>query len=110
MVATKKIHYRNLTEDLKKKIINIYYDRKELTFVEISDLLGVSEGSVARVLTESGINTKRKNRYTLNEEYFNIIDDENKAYILGLLYADGYVGDNHFNNFVLQLKDRDIKG
>jgi len=32
----------------------------------------------------------RKSIYTLNEHYFDIIDSEDKAYFLGLLYADGY--------------------
>lgn len=29
--------------------------------------------------------------YNYNENYFNVIDDEHKAYWLGFLYADGYV-------------------
>lgn len=32
----------------------------------------------------------KRRKYTLNETYFDIIDTENKAYILGFLYADGY--------------------
>ena len=30
-----------------------------------------------------------KNKYTFNQEYFKTIDTEEKAYILGFLYADG---------------------
>lgn len=30
-------------------------------------------------------------KYQLNESYFNIIDNANKAYFLGFLYADGYI-------------------
>ena len=32
---------------------------------------------------------KLSRKYTLNEEFFDIIDTEAKAYFLGLLYADG---------------------
>lgn len=103
-----KIPYNYLTEDNKKNIIEIFYDSKNLCFKEISELLGFSERAISRVLKENNINTKRKNRYTLNENYFNNIDTQDKAYILGLLYADGFVGDEHYNNVVLGMKDKDI--
>lgn len=99
-----KIPYNLITENNKKNIIETFYDRKELSFKEISDLLGF----ISRVLKENNINTKRKNRYILNENYFNHIDTQDKAYILGLLYADGFVGDEHYNNVVLGMKDKDI--
>ncbi len=48
---------------------------------------------MSRVLQESNINTRLKNRYIiLNENYFSYIDTEFKAYILGFIYADGFVG------------------
>lgn len=103
-----KIPYNLLTDEDKKNIIQTFYNSKNLSFKEISNLLGFSERAISRVLKESDINTKRKNRYTLNENYFNTIDTQDKAYILGLLYADGYVGDEHYNNVVLGMKDKDI--
>lgn len=103
-----KIPYNLLTDNDKKKIIDVFYNKKKLCFKEISDLLRFSERAISRVLKESNINTKRKNRYTLNENYFNKIDNQNKAYILGLLYADGFVGDEHYNNIVLGMKDKEI--
>lgn len=39
--------------------------------------------------------TSRKHKL-INENYFNIIDTEEKAYILGLLYADGNINNNGF--------------
>ncbi len=36
-------------------------------------------------------------KYTLNHDYFEIIDSEDKAYILGFLYADGTVGKDASN-------------
>lgn len=51
-----------------------------------------------------------KNKYTFNKEYFNNIDTEEKAYILGFLYADGNISDTtkdkHYRIRIL-LKDSD---
>lgn len=76
--------YRNLSDYDKDKIEEFYYKNKEYKFSELAKALNVSKRSVSRVLTERNINTKRKNRYTLNENYFGNIDSEEKAYILGL--------------------------
>lgn len=48
-------------------------------------------------------------KYKINEDFFNIIDSEQKAYFLGFLYADGYISKNGMN-CVLTLtgKDREI--
>lgn len=102
-----KLPYNKLTESDKQKIIKSYYNTK-INFEELSNLLKISERGISRVLKEKGINTKRINRYTLDDDFFNIIDTEEKAYILGLLYADGFIGDEHFNNIVLGLVDREL--
>lgn len=52
-----------------------------------------------------------KSKFTLNHHYFDDIDTEDKAYFLGLLYADGC---NYFNSksnntyLALQVKDEEI--
>ena len=98
-------HYNKLTLNDKENIISLFNQGFE--FCNIIEKLGVSQRSVSRVLKEEGINSKRKNRYTLNESYFNSIDTERKAYILGILYADGFVGDEKFNNIVISLTRED---
>lgn len=103
-----KKSYNNLNLNDKKKIIDFYYSNKSICFEEISDVLGVSCRSVSRVLQEAKINTRLKNRYTLNDNYFNIIDCQEKAYILGFIYADGFVGDEKHNNIVISINDRDL--
>jgi hypothetical protein len=108
MNVNSKLPYNMLGESERQVIIDTYYDKAHLMFEEMSDVLNISGRAISRVLQEAGINTKRLNRYTLNESFFENIDNEQKAYILGLLYADGYVGNEHFNNVVLQLKDREI--
>ena len=76
-----------------------------MQFKEIAERLGVSERSVSRVLVENGINTKLKRRYIIrNENYFEYIDTEFKAYILGFIYADGFVGLH--DDFCISLTDK----
>ncbi|KXZ40455.1 hypothetical protein SAMN05661008_01555 [Alkalithermobacter thermoalcaliphilus JW-YL-7 = DSM 7308] len=98
-------HYNKLTQVDKEHIIELF--NKGLEFKEIMQLLCVSKRSVARVLKEANINTKRRNRYNLNESYFEDIDSQEKAYILGLMYADGFVGSDKHNNIVISLTRED---
>lgn len=47
---------------------------------------------------------QRRLDYSLNEEYFDRIDNQNKAYFLGLLLADGWVSNNCLS---INLQERD---
>ena len=67
-------------------------------------------GDILRKHNISGRDDSHKGRkYTINENYFDIIDSPNKAYILGLLYADGcnYLPQHHVK-IELQETDKDI--
>lgn len=79
--------YHKLTVQQKQQIIEVFKNGMECQ--DIPQHIGVSGRSVARVLSETSINTKRRNRYSLNENYFDIIDSTKKAYLLGLMAADG---------------------
>jgi len=48
----------------------------------------------------------RPRTYNLNENYFNIIDNSEKAYILGFIYADGCVYGNYLT---IGLSNKDIE-
>jgi predicted DNA-binding protein YlxM (UPF0122 family) len=108
VVARVVKNYKNLNSNDKKCIVEYYYNNKNKSFEEISIDLKVSKRSVSRVLVEFGINTKLKNRYTLNENYFDNIDTQEKAYILGFIYADGFVGGIEHNNIVISVNDKQI--
>ena len=100
-----KTPYNKLTSLDKEIIIKTYYNFKKLSFLDISNKLNISNRAISRVLQEAGINTKRLNRYIItNPNYFSKIDSEFKAYILGFIYADGFVGDN--NDFAIALSDK----
>lgn len=54
------------------------------------------------------VRSKGYRTYTLDEDYFDVIDTSNKAYILGLLYADGC---NHVDqhSISISLQEGDVK-
>jgi len=89
--------YRKLNPYQKQQIVEAFQNGMECR--GISSCLKVSGRAVSRVLVESSINTKRRNRYTLNESYFDIIDSPVKAYLLGLVAADGCVTTTNYVAF-----------
>lgn len=97
--------YLQLTEQEKEYFIKLYYDNLDLTVKEIGNKLGLSKRCTNLIFKEYSINSKRKNRYTLNEYYFERIDTQEKSYILGLIYSDGYVGDEKSNNISITQKE-----
>lgn len=96
--------YLQLNIQQKKAILVAFQNGEECR--SIPKLVGVSGRSVARVLAEFGVNTKRRNRYTLNENYFDKIDTPIKSYLLGLMAADGCVTDKNY--IVLESIDREL--
>lgn len=113
----------------KKKVFKISDEEIKRMYLEgnsLNDIAKVAQDTkglmaLRQRLIDLGVNTKvsqKKYRYkiskcsrkyTFNEYYFNIIDNEHKAYWLGFLMADGY---NHESkNCVairLQLEDKEI--
>lgn len=80
---------------------------------QIGEKLGCTKTNVSKRLKKAGISPLiqakarrvRRNRYVVDESYFENIDTNEKAYLLGLMYADGSVVKN---GFYLKLKDEDI--
>ena len=97
--------YLQLNKEEKDYFIKLYYENTHLTVKQIGDALGLSKRCTMSIFKEYKINSKRKNRYTLDENYFEEINTQQKAYILGLIYADGYVGNEKFNNISLTQKE-----
>lgn len=105
----RKEGYRNYNELTEKEIdiiIEDYFTRS----CKVSDLTTkykLTTRTMSQIFKERGIKSRRKNRYMLNEAYFKECDTERKAYWLGYLYADGFIGDEHYNNIVFSQKESD---
>lgn len=95
-----------LTEKDEKDICEKY--NLGISMMEISREYKVDYFTVKLALIKNGINVgKRKYRYvnkTLKEDYFDIIDSEEKAYYLGLMLTDGSVNSKRLR---LSLKAED---
>ena len=80
----------NLISSKHKADIVERYKNGEST-VTIGKYYGVSHKTIARILETHGVNRigNGRRKYALNEHYFDVIDTQEKAYILGFLFADG---------------------
>lgn len=62
--------------------------------------------TLAKYLKKAGVEVKSNNyRYSYNTELFKCVDDEQQAYWLGFLYADGYVQKRKRIELALAIKD-----
>lgn len=79
----------HLPEDTKLTICDLYHSG--LSTVKIGNKYNISHKAVAKVLDEYDIQRTGvgQRKYHVNESYFDSIDTQEKAYWLGLLYADG---------------------
>lgn len=97
------------TNNYAQQILDLYNQGK--TGKEIQLILGFKNHQpVYNFLKKYGLPNNphvAKRIYILNEDYFNIIDSEDKAYILGFICADGHVSDNSLE-FDISQQDREL--
>ena len=111
----KILHRLNATTSSSKTFAKTdAIDKKALELLE----QGHSHREVARILNidQQSMTLRLKKKYNIavlpdgkkevNSHYFDIIDTPEKAYWLGMMYADGYV-DESSNGFELCLKDKE---
>lgn len=69
------------------------YNSGLFTIVKLAKKYQISRAVIYQILNNNRINHTANfdllSKYTLNKHYFDYIDTEDKAYFLGLLYADG---------------------
>ena len=80
-----------ITEELKQEIIK-YYLSQPMTMKQIEDKYELSHPTMTKILKDVPKYTKAKlNNPNMKEHFFQEIDEEAKAYFLGLLISDGNV-------------------
>lgn len=92
------------------QIIDLYITDKK-TMDQIAKMMSVGKHVICGIVSRGKIQPRSASdyrKYKVNEHFFDIIDDEHKAYFLGLLYADGCCmkrGTSHITHLGLQKKD-----
>lgn len=97
------------SSELYERIVLLY--QNGYTQKAICDTLLIAEPCIRKTLKKYNIplrtSSECNKRYKRNSNYFDIIDTPNKAYILGLLYADGNNHINH-NSITISLQEQDL--
>lgn len=98
------------SEDQIAFIIKEYNDHHSTT--KIADMFKTSSETIRNVLRKNGqkvlsIEELKKIDYPRNSNYFQTIDSPDKAYWLGFLYADGYIGKGSEIRINLSSKDEE---
>lgn len=98
------------SEQYKDDVIRLY--QNGLSQDKIEKEIGICRKTIRDILRQNNIhirdNTEYR-KYYLNQDYFEIIDTQNKAYTLGFLYADGNVSKEKYNiQLSLQEGDKHI--
>lgn len=99
----------SISEFERYQIRNMYLNGMSSTKIAVK--LKIYHKTINKILDDFGIKRKYngKRKYMINDSYFDNIDTQNKAYILGLLYADGYNSlDKSTIRLQLQESDYDI--
>lgn len=97
-----------LDEKTRKNMVDDYVN-KNMNCIELSNKYDMTNSGIAYLLKKEGIKIRQiqgfcNKKYKINESYFERIDTEDKAYFLGLLYADGC---NHGEGFRISLQEPD---
>lgn len=95
----------------QSKIEALFYLKSGIDKKIIKEKTGLSLALIYQICNENGLKEKYKKRTknNLNQEFFKKIDTEEKAYFLGLLYADGYIHDkNSLYYCTISLLNRDL--
>lgn len=86
-------------DENKDKILNLYYQNKKIK--DICDILNCNSAMLYKKFNEWNITRRKRIQinprynaiYKINYHYFDDINNEHKAYWMGLLLADGFVND-----------------
>jgi hypothetical protein len=92
----------NLLKDKLDYVVGLYAEGHSLT--EVGNIIGHSRTCISKLLQQNGYKI-RDCRYKVDEEFFDVIDTEHKAYILGFACSNGTVDTNGRFRIVIRESD-----
>jgi hypothetical protein len=97
---------KKINKEIEKNIVAEYSNGT--INKEISNKYKLHRTTIQRILLRNNIHLRKQDKTArkhqiLNENYFKNINTEEKAYILGLLYADGYINNNGFGITLMEI-------
>lgn len=110
-IRTSSYYNRIYSRDVIEQLRELYKDG--LSSKDIEQKTGIKAKTVIYLLKKEGLNLRHRGPKSLikREDYFDIIDDEYKAYYLGWLMADGNVSiynGQYSLKIHIALKDREL--
>jgi len=103
------IKQRRLSLEEKINLFSLF-ETGNYTGLGLSKIFPISGTAISALLKRHGYISKSQSelqrKYPIVEDFFDVIDTQEKAYVLGLLYADGY-NDTNKNSVALSLKESD---
>jgi len=107
-IKTKRfaIHNKRITDLIKDQMVDLY--KSGMTGSEVAQKFGYKTSkTVEDVLKEKNVESRDACfRYKYDYDFFKAVDSHDKAYILGLLYTDGYIYKD-YAGFAIQLTEGD---
>lgn len=102
---------RKFTEEQEILIASEYLNNKSFLCSFLAKKYNTTEWTIRRVLKRRGVQLRNgrigvNKKYSVNDNFFEKIDTEEKAYFLGLLYADGY-NNQKANLCIIELQEED---
>jgi len=95
--------------DIERDILERYNSGESSE--KIATDVGMNGSTICRIVTRLGgiirPSEENKRKYAIREDFFHTIDTEEKAYLLGFLYADGSVHKRD-NSFKVEINKQDI--
>lgn len=104
---------KELNSEIKDKIASLYIDG--LTLKELGEKYNRSPNTIRKILIDKNIDRRTMGEYTdpnLVHDYFENINTEAKAYLLGFIIADGFVidrSDSNSKTIGIDISTKDIK-
>ena len=79
---------KNMFSNQDIEYMRLHYN--DMSYKDIGDKLGFTEKQIRGKINNMGLSKIRK----FNDTYFSVINTPNKAYFLGLIFADGWIVNN----------------